>query len=191
MGTVDVAQHLYAISAGFRYNDVPRAVKRYAAGLIELHIPLANGAQVHPIDVAEYLNLIIVTIVDHQITLPIKRDGAGRILKLPITNTWAADGAHEACTQSRNFPQTPRQNMAPRQNAGGPPKRMRDWAFDLETQEPHGNRHGHAAAAQDNLPLFGSKMGAECAPFCGSDMRERWALAEDVLQLLLVGLERA
>ncbi len=80
--------------------------------------------------------------------------------------------------------------MAPRQNAGGLLQRMRDGAFASETHEPHGKRHGQAAAGKQTLPLFGPKLQAECEPLFGSGLKERWALGEDVLQLLLAALER-
>jgi hypothetical protein len=67
---------------------------------------------------------------------------------------------------------------------------MRDGAFPSETHEPHGKRHAQAAAGKQTLPLVGTKMRAECAPLCGSGMQERWAPAEDGLQLLLTALER-
>ena len=80
--------------------------------------------------------------------------------------------------------------MAPRQNAGGLPQRMRDGAFASETHKIHGKRHGQAAAGKQTLPLFGPKMGAECVPLSGSGMKERRALTEDGLQLFLAALER-
>ena len=36
MGPIAVAKHLHAIATVVRHNDVPRAVERYAPGLIEL-----------------------------------------------------------------------------------------------------------------------------------------------------------
>ena len=80
--------------------------------------------------------------------------------------------------------------MAPRQNAGGLPQRMRDGACASVTHKPHGKRHGKAAAGEQTLPMFGLKVGAECVPLCGSGLKERWALAADGLQLLLAALER-
>ena len=77
MGAVAVAQHLHAIAMGFRHNDVPRAIKRYAPGLIELPIPCsfaADGAQVRPVDVAKHLNAMVVTIGHHQVALAVKRN---------------------------------------------------------------------------------------------------------------------
>ena len=192
MGAVAVAQHLHAMAAVLRYNDVPRAIKRYAPGLTELPVPCstaADGAQVRPVAVPKDLNAMVKTIAHHQVGLAIKRD-AKRIIKLPITSTFAADDAHEACTRSCNCPQPPKQLVAPRQNAGGLPQRMRDSAFALETHKPHGKRHGQAAAGKQTLPLFGHKMGAECVLLCGSDMNERLALTADGLQLLLAALER-
>ena len=67
---------------------------------------------------------------------------------------------------------------------------MRDGACALETHKPHGERHGQAAAGNKIVPLFGPKMGAECAPLSSSGLRGGWALAEDGLQLLLAALER-
>jgi hypothetical protein len=92
--------------------------------------------------------------------------------------------------RSCDFPQTPTQYVAPRQNAGGLPQRMRDGAFALETHEPDRKSHGQAAAGKQTLPLFRPKMQAECVPLCGSGMKEGWALAEDGLQLILAALER-
>jgi hypothetical protein len=64
----------------------------------------------------------------------------------------------------------------------------------LETHEPHGKRHGQAAAGKQTLPLLRPKMGAERVPLCGmcgSGMQERWALTANGLQLLLLAaLER-
>ena len=80
--------------------------------------------------------------------------------------------------------------MAPRQNAGGLPQRMRDGACASETQQPHGKRHGQAAAGKQTLPMFGLKVGAERVPLFGSGMKKRWAPAEDGLQLHLAALER-
>ncbi len=207
MGTVAVAQHLHAIAVVFRHNDVPRAIKRYAPGTIEPPVPCslaADGAQVRPVDVAKHLNAMVVTIGHHQVAhaikrnatrlikLPITSTSAIRILKLPITSTLAADGAHEACSRSCNCPQPPTQFVAPRQNAGGLPQRMRDGACASETHKPHGKRHGQAAAGKQTMPLFRPQMGAECVPLCGSciEMKERWALSENGLQLLLAALER-
>jgi len=68
MGAVAVAQHLHAMIAAFRHNDVPRAIKRYAPGTIQLPVPFssaANGAQVRPVDVAKHLNAMIPTIGHH------------------------------------------------------------------------------------------------------------------------------
>ena len=67
---------------------------------------------------------------------------------------------------------------------------MRDGEYALETHQPHGKRHAQAAAGEQTLPLMGPKIGAECAPLCGRDMKERWARAEDGLQLPLAALER-
>ena len=111
MGAVAVAQHLHAMIAAIGHNDVPRAIKRYAPGTIELPIPCspaANGAQVRPVDVAKHLNAIVATIGHHQVALAIKRNAATRKIKLPVTITMAAGGAHEACTRSCNCPQPPR-----------------------------------------------------------------------------------
>ena len=65
---------------------------------------------------------------------------------------------------------------------------MRDGACALEPHEPHGKRHGQAAAGEQTLPLFRHKKGAECAPLRCSDMKESWALTADGLQLLLAAL---
>jgi hypothetical protein len=67
---------------------------------------------------------------------------------------------------------------------------MHDGAFASETHEPHGKRHGQAAAGEQTLPLLRPKMGAKCVPLCGSDLEEGWALTVNGLQLLLVALER-
>ena len=56
MGAVAVAQHLHA--KVFRHNDVPRAIKRYGPGKVELPVVCsfaADGAQVRPVDVAQHL----------------------------------------------------------------------------------------------------------------------------------------
>ena len=106
MGAVAVAQHLHAIDVSFRYNDVPRAIKRYAPGFIELPVscPLAaDAAQVHPVAVPQDLNAMVATVAHHQVALAIKRNAA-RTIKLPITSTAAADDAHEACSRSCNRP---------------------------------------------------------------------------------------
>ena len=195
MGAVAVAQHLHAIAAVLGYNDVPRAIKRYAPGCIELPVPCstaADGAQVRPIAVPKDLDAMVVTIAHHQVALAIKRNAATRTIKLPITCTAAADDAHEACTRSCNHPHPtpPVQMVAPRQNAGGLPQRMRDGACALETHQPRGKRHAQAAAGQQTLPLFGPQMAAECAILCGRDTKEGWARAEDGLQLPLAALER-
>ena len=193
MGAVAVAQHLHAMAAVLAYNDVPRAIKRYAPGTIELPVPCttaADAAQVRPVAVPKDLNAMVVTIAHHPVALAIKRNAAIRTIKLPITSTFAADDAHDACTRSCNSPQAPVQIVAPRQNAGGLPQRMRDGACALETHQPRGKRHAHAAAGEKTLPLFGPKVGAECATLCGRDTKERWARAEDGLQLPLAALER-
>ena len=192
MGAVAVAQHLHAMAVAFRYNDVPRAIKRYAPGSIELPVPCstaAEAAQVRPVAVPKDLNAMVVTIAHHQVALAVKRNAAMRILKLPITSTFAADDAHEA-TRSCDRPQPPRQFVAPRQNAGGFPQRILHGASASETQQPQGKRHAQAAAGEQTLPLFGAKMAAECATLCGRDTKERWARAEDGLQLPLAALER-
>ncbi|OBQ31657.1 MAG: hypothetical protein AN484_28805 [Aphanizomenon flos-aquae WA102] len=80
--------------------------------------------------------------------------------------------------------------MAPRQNAGGLPQRMRDGACASVTHQPRGKRHAQAAAGEQTLPLFGPQMAVECATLCGRDTKERWARAEDGLQLPLAALER-
>ena len=193
MGAVAVAQHLHAMVVPIRYNDVPRAIKRYAPGPIELPVPCstaADAAQVRPVAVPKDLNAMVVTIAHHQVALAIKRNAATWTIKLPITSTLAADGAHEACTRSCNRPQPPVQTVAPRQNAGGLPQRMRDGAYALEAHQPHGKRHAQAAAGKQTLPMFRQKLQAECALLCGSGMKEGWALGEGGLQLLLADLER-
>jgi hypothetical protein len=133
---------------------------------------------------------MVFTIAHHQVALSIKRNAASRTIELPITRTSAADDAHETCTRSCNRPQLPVQVVAPRQNAGGLPQRVRDGACALETHQPRGKRHGQAAAGKQTLPLFGTEMGAECATLCGRDTKERWARADDGLQLPLAVLER-
>ena len=195
MRAVAVAQHLHAIVVVVRYNDVPRAIKRYAKGSIELPVPCstaADAAQVRPVAVPKDLNAMVAAIAHNQVALAIKRNAAIRMIKLPITSTFAADDAHEACTSSCNRPQPtpPVQVVAPRQNAGGLPQRMRDGACALETHQPRGKRHAQVAAGEKTLPLFGAKMAAECATLCGRDTKERWARAEDGLQLPLAALER-
>ncbi len=192
MGAVAVAQHLHATAMVLRYNDVPRAIKRYATWPIELPVACsfaADAAQVRPVAVPKDLNAMVVTIAKHQVALAIKRNAATRTIKLPITSTLAADDADEACTRSCNRPQTV-PIVAPRQNAGGLPQRMRDGACALETHQPGGKRHGQAAAGNQTLPIFGAKMAAVCATLCGRDMKERWARAEDGSQLPLAALER-
>ena len=195
MGAVTVPQHLHAMAVVLRYNNVPRAIKRYAPWKTELPVPCsmaADAAQMRPVAVPKDLNAMVATIAHHQVALAVKRNAARRTIKLPITSTFAADDAHEACTSSCNRPQTtpPLQIVAPRQNADGLPQRMRDGACALETHQPRGKRHAQAAAGEQNLPLFGPKMGAECATLCGRDTKERWARAEDGLQLPLAALER-
>ena len=195
MGAVAVAQHLHAMVAMLGYNDVPRAIKRYAKGTIELPVPFskaADAAQVRPVAVPKHLNAIVVTVAHHQVALAIKRNAAIRTIKLPITipaTPDAADDAHEACTRSCNRPQ-PAQIVAPRQNAGGFPQRIIHGALASETQQPHGKRHAQAAAGDQTLPLFGPKMAAECATLCGRDTKETWARTEDGLQLPLAASER-
>ena len=195
MGAVAVAQHLHTMAGAFRYNDVPRAIKRYAPGFIALPVPCstaAEAAQVRPVAVPKDLNAMVVTIAHHQVALAIKRNAATRIIELPITSTFAADDAHEACTSSCNRPQPtpPAQMVAPRQNAGRLPPRMRHGACASEPHQPRGKRHAQAAAGQQTLPLLGPKMAAERATLCGRDTKERWARAEDGLQLPLAALER-
>ncbi len=193
MGTVAVAQHLHAMAAALRYNDVPRAIKCYAPGCIELPVPCstaADAAQVRPVAVPKDLNAMVDAIAHHQVALAIKRNAATRTVKLPITCTAAADDAHEACTRSCNRPQLPVKRVAPRHNAGGLPQRMRDGACAWVTHQPHGKRHAQAAAGQQTLPLFGPQMAAECTTLCGRDKKEGWARAEDGLQLPLAALER-
>ena len=59
MGAVAVAQHLHAMVAVLRYNDVPRAIKRNAKGSSELPVPCptaADAAQVRPVAVPKDLN---------------------------------------------------------------------------------------------------------------------------------------
>ena len=80
--------------------------------------------------------------------------------------------------------------VAPRQNAGGFPQRILHRALASETQQPRGKRHAQAAAGEQTLPIFGPKMAAQCATLCGRDTNERWARAEDGLQLPLADLER-
>ena len=95
--------------AVFRYDDVARAIKRYAPGLVELAgacSSAAKAAQVRPVAVPEHLNAMVLTIGQNQVTLAIKRNAAVRILKLPITSASAADGAREACARSCNYHHT-------------------------------------------------------------------------------------
>ncbi len=141
MGAVAVVQHLHATAAVLRYNDVPRAIKRYAPGMFELPLPCpmaADAAQVRPVAVPKDLNAMVATIAHHQVALAIKCNAATTTIKLPITSTFTADDAHEACTSSSNFPQPPRQFVAPRQNAGGLPQRILHRALASETQQPQG-----------------------------------------------------
>ncbi len=136
MGAVAVAQHLHAMATEFDYNDLPRAIKRYAPGTIELSIPCSsasNGAQVRPVDIAQHVNQMIFTIGHHQVALAVKRNAATRTTKRPITSTLAADGAKEACTRKCNSPQPPRQFVALRHNAGSLLQRVRDGACAPET----------------------------------------------------------
>ena len=151
MCAVAVAQHLHAMVAMLGYNDVPRAIKRYAPRSSELPVACstaADAAQVRPVAVPKDLNAMVVTIAHHQVALAIKRNAATWTIKLPITSTSVADGAHEACTCSCNRPQPPVQTVVPRQNAGGLPQRMRDGACASETHQPHGTRHAQAAAGK-------------------------------------------
>ncbi len=109
MGAVAVAKHLHAMPIVFRYDDVPRTIKRYAPGTVELAGACsfaAKAAQVRPVAVPEHLNAMVLTIGHHQVALAIKRNAAVRIVKLPFTGTWAADGAREACARSCNRPHT-------------------------------------------------------------------------------------
>ena len=65
MGAVAVAQHLNTIADVLRYNDEPRAIKRYTPGLKELPVPCstaADAAQVRPVAVPKDLNAMVVTI---------------------------------------------------------------------------------------------------------------------------------
>ncbi len=54
MGAVDVAQHLHAMAFVFGHNDVPRAIKRYAPGTIELPVPCSYTADGAQVDVAKH-----------------------------------------------------------------------------------------------------------------------------------------
>jgi hypothetical protein len=59
------------------YNDVPRAIKRYAPGLLELAgscSMAAEAAQVRPVAVPEHLNAMVESIANHQVALAIKRN---------------------------------------------------------------------------------------------------------------------
>jgi hypothetical protein len=67
---------------------------------------------------------------------------------------------------------------------------MPDGAFASVTHQPSGKRRAQAAAGEQTLPLFGPEMAAECATLSGRDAKERWARAEDGLQLFLAALER-
>jgi len=67
---------------------------------------------------------------------------------------------------------------------------MHPGGFASETHKSHGKRHGQAAAGEQTLPMLSRKKGAECVPLRGSGMKERLALTEDGLQLLLSALER-
>jgi len=71
-----------------------------------------------------------------------------RTPKLPIATTSFADDSYEACTLCCNFSQLLMQCVSPRQNAGGLPQRMRDGACASEANQPHGKRHGQAAAGK-------------------------------------------
>ena len=107
MGAVAVAQHLHAMAAVLTYNDVPRAIKRYAPGCFELPVPCstaAEAAQVRPVAVPKDLDAMVATIAHHQVALAVKRNAAIRKIKLPITSTLAADDAHKACIRSSNAP---------------------------------------------------------------------------------------
>ena len=109
MCAVAVAKHLHAMVAVFRYDDVPRAIKRYAPGLLELAGACscaAKAAQVRPVAVPEHLNAMVLMIGHHQVALAIKRNAAVRTIKLPITSALAADDAREACARSCNRPST-------------------------------------------------------------------------------------
>jgi hypothetical protein len=100
---VAVAKHLHAMPVAFRYDDVPRAIKRYAPGSVELAGACslaAKAAQVRPVAVPQHLNAMVEAIGHHQVALAIKRNASERIRKVPITFAVAADGAHEACACS-------------------------------------------------------------------------------------------
>jgi hypothetical protein len=135
---------LHAIVEVFSNNNVTGGIKRCAKGCPELPVPCstaADAAQVRTVAVPKDLNAMVSTIAHHQVALAIKPNATMRTIELPITTTFAADDAHEACTRSCNHPQLPVPIMAPRQNAGGLPQRMRDGAFASVTHQPRGKRH--------------------------------------------------
>ena len=65
---------------------------------------------------------MVVTIGHHQVALAIKRNAATRTIKLPITSTFAADDAHEACTSSCNRPHPPIPPCNNRPSSHNPPQ---------------------------------------------------------------------
>ena len=79
MGPIAVAKHLHTTATAFRHNNVPRAVERYAPGMIELPGSCscaAEAAQVRPVAVPEHLNTMVFAIGYYQVALAIKRDAA-------------------------------------------------------------------------------------------------------------------
>ena len=83
MCAVTVVQHLHTTAAAVRYNDVPRAIKRYAKGTIVLPVPCstaADAAQVRTVAVPKDLNAMVGTIAHHQVALAIKRNAATRTI---------------------------------------------------------------------------------------------------------------
>jgi hypothetical protein len=128
--------------------------------------------------------------MDHnQVAFAIKRKAATQI-NCSVWGPWEVHDSHATGTRSCNRPQPPRQFVVPRQNADGFPQRILHGALASETQQPHDKRHAQAAAGEQTLPKLGIKLGGQCCTLCGRDAKERWARAEDDLQLPLAASER-
>ncbi len=148
----------------------------------------ADAAQFCPVDVPTDFN---ATVMDHnQVAFAIKRNAATQSDKVRGWGPWEFDDARATGSRSCNRPQPARQFVAPRQNAGGFPERILHGALASETQQHHGKHHAQAAAGEQTLPKSGIKMGGQCCTLCGRDAKERWARAEDGLQLPLAASER-
>ena len=105
MRSIGIPQHLHAITAVFRYNDVPGGIEGHAPRFIEQPVPCSlavNRAQVRQVAVPQHLHAMVVKFSYDQVTLWVKRHAAVRTIKLPVASTYAADCAHEACAGSCN-----------------------------------------------------------------------------------------